>query len=132
MSRDFTFIDDLVDSVVGLIDHPPPLPEAQSRQRGTLSPVAPFRVVNIGASQPVELERFVDAIEQVIGRKAMRKYLPMQPGDVRRTHADTSELKRILGSSPTTPIDKGVAAFVDWYKSYYRTNAVKPAPATAP
>ncbi len=120
MSRDFTFIGDLVDGIVGLIGRPPAAPAARRRPpEAGLSPDAPFRIVNIGASQPVALEDFIAAIEKALGRAARRKYLPMQPGDVRRTHADTSALRALVPLPPPTPVEAGVAAFVAWYREYY-------------
>jgi UDP-glucuronate 4-epimerase len=121
MSRDFTYVDDLVRGIVGLVDLPPPPPGEEAR--GALaaeSPSAPFRIVNIGASQPIGLEEFVTALEDVLGRKARRKYLPMQPGDVRRTYADTSVLRSLVALPPPTPLKAGIEAFVRWYKDYYK------------
>jgi len=116
MSRDFTYIDDLVSAVVRLISVPPSLPADGG---GGASPVAPFRVVNIGAGQPVELERFIDAIEDALGRKARRKYLPMQAGEARRTYADNAELRKLVAWGPPTPLAEGVRGFIDWYRSRY-------------
>ena len=92
MLRDFTYIDDLVDGILGLIDQPPPLLGAAAN--------APFRVVNIGSARAVGLEQFIEAIEKVVGRKARRKYLPMQLGDVRETWADTELLRWLVASHP--------------------------------
>jgi UDP-glucuronate 4-epimerase len=84
----------------------------------TLSRVGPFRTVNIGASQPVELEEFIAAIERALGRRAKKTYVPMQPGDVRRTYASTELLHRLTGTRPSISLEQGVAAFADWYLSY--------------
>ena len=118
MLRDFTYIDDVVGGIVGLIERPPKLPGTGARS-SIDSPVAPFRAINIGASQPVGLEDFIAAIEQALGRKAKRKYLTMQPGDVRRTHADTTELTSLIHMRPPTTVQEGVANFVAWYKTHY-------------
>jgi len=121
MERDFTYIDDLVEAIVRLIDCPPPPADKGREREGAedigLSPVAPYRVVNIGNGAPVSLLAFVEAIEAKLGKKAIRNYLDMQPGDVPRTFADTSLLEKLVGLRPDTPIEKGVGAFVDWYRS---------------
>ncbi|CAN5336079.1 NAD-dependent epimerase [soil metagenome] len=119
MSRDFTFIDDLVAGIVGLIGRPPPAASAMGKRSDATSPVAPFRVVNIGASRPVGLEDFIAAIETALGRKARRRLLPMQPGDVQRTYADVTELRSLVDMPPPTPLAEGVGAFVEWYRDYY-------------
>jgi UDP-glucuronate 4-epimerase len=124
MSRDFTFIDDLVAGIVGLIGRPPPVAGAPERRSAATSPVAPFRVVNIGASRPVELEEFITAIEAALGRKARRRLLPMQPGDVRRTYADVTELRALVDMPPPTPLAEGVRAFVAWYRDYHAARLV--------
>jgi len=117
MTRDFTFIDDLVEALVRLIDVVP----AEAPVGGdSLSPIAPFRVVNIGNGAPVKLMDFVAAIEKHVGRKAIVNMKPMQPGDVTDTHADTTLLHRLTGFRPKTSIDDGVNAFVKWYLAYHR------------
>lgn len=118
MSRDFTFVDDLVESIVRLV---PLVPErdAESDAGDSLSPAAPFRVVNIGGGAPVELTKFIDAIEAKLGRKANRNLMPMQPGDVRDTFASADLLEKLTGYRPSTRIDEGVAKFVDWYREYF-------------
>ena len=113
MRRDFTHVDDLVAAIRGLIDAVP------SRGGEAASPVAPWRVVNIGNAQPVMLEELIAAIEQATGRRAIRNPLPMQPGDVPATWADISTLRRLTGLSPGTDIRKGVRDFVDWYLRYH-------------
>ncbi|WP_371347700.1 NAD-dependent epimerase/dehydratase family protein [Ancylobacter sp. IITR112] len=122
MWRDFTYVDDLVQGIRLLIDTVPPLPDARDApvQGDSLSPAAPFRVVNIGNSDKVRLLDFVDAIEAEIGRKAIRNYLPMQAGDVPATWADASLLHALTGFRPHTPFREGVARFVAWYRDYYR------------
>ena len=134
MQRDFTYVDDIVAGILGLAPLPPPAPAARKPEEepesgeehatgegedAGLSPSAPFRIVNIGASQPVELEDFIAAIEAAAGKPAKRIYLAMQPGDVRRTHADTSALRRLVALAPPTPVGEGVRAFVAWYRGYY-------------
>jgi UDP-glucuronate 4-epimerase len=128
MQRDFTYVDDLVRAVRLLIDVPPPPADARHAppiEGDTLSPAAPWRVVNIGNSAPVPLLDFVEAIEAEIGRPAQRNYLPMQTGDVPATWADCSLLQRLTGFRPNTPVREGVAAFVRWYREYYRVDAHK-------
>ena len=121
MYRDFTYVADLVQAIRLLIDTPPPLPHTVEPISGdNLSPVAPWRVVNIGNSDKVKLLDFVDAIEQALGRKAQRTYLPMQPGDVPATWADASLLRALTGYAPKTDVKDGIAAFVAWYREYYR------------
>ena len=123
MRRDFTYIDDLVRGIAGLIDAVPPAPgdrdDWQEVPGDTLSPVAPYRVVNIGNSEPVPLLDFVEAIEAAAGREAIRNYLPMQPGDVPATWADASLLQALTGYRPETPVAEGVARFVAWYRDFY-------------
>ncbi|SMO95629.1 UDP-glucuronate 4-epimerase [Paracoccus laeviglucosivorans] len=118
MRRDFTFVTDLVRAIRLLMDAVPG--NAPVGPEDSLSPVAPFRVVNIGNGSPVELLDFIAAIEDATGRKAIRDLLPMQPGDVPATWADTTLLRRLTGYAPQTPIGKGVAAYVEWFRSYYR------------
>ena len=123
MARDFTYVGDLVRAIRLLIDVVPPLPtdrpEGLMPEGDSLSPVAPYRVVNIGNSAPVPLLEFVAAIEGCLGQKAIRNYLPMQPGDVPATWADARLLQRLTGYAPQTDVRDGVARFVDWYRGYY-------------
>jgi len=117
MRRDFTYVDDLVEGIRRLIEVPPVrldiVPPGDS-----LSPVAPFRVVNIGNGTPVQLMDFVAAIEAALGITAQKRLLPMQPGDVPATWADTALLERLVGPLPHTDICVGAQRFVDWYRSY--------------
>jgi UDP-glucuronate 4-epimerase len=118
MARDFTFIDDLVEAIVRLIAVVP----ERGRPVGaedTLSPAAPFRTVNIGNGEPAPLLRFVDALEAELGRKAIRRMVDMQPGDVPRTWADSTLLERLTGFRPNTPVEVGIAAFVKWHRAEY-------------
>ena len=127
MDRDFTYVDDIATSIVLLVDAvpiKPVLPEMTDEDLGTdkdlgLSPAAPYRVVNIGNGQPVRLLTFIEAIEKSVGKPAARNYLPMQPGDVPATYADTTLLERLTGFRPSTPVSRGVAEFVAWYRDYY-------------
>ncbi|SFL80133.1 NAD-dependent epimerase [Shimia aestuarii] len=121
MSRDFTFIDDLVSGIVALVDAVPPASEERGEgvEGDSLSAVAPWRVVNIGNGQPVQLMTFVEAIEAAIGSTAQKNYMPMQPGDVPATWASADLLQALTGVRPRTPVDQGVRAFVDWYRDYY-------------
>ena len=116
MQRDFTYVDDLVEGIVRL------MPIAPGREpvdaMDSLSPVAPFRVVNIGNGAPVALGAFIEAIEKAVGRKAKRNLLPMQPGDVPATWADARLLEALVGKLPQTHIEEGVRQFVDWYRGW--------------
>ena len=121
MRRDFTFIDDIVQGVVRVADRiaaPNPDWDAAAPDPGT-SP-APYRVYNIGNHTPVELDHFIGAIEAALGKKAVRNYLPMQPGDVAATSADVEDLRRDVGFAPATPIETGIARFIAWYREYYK------------
>jgi UDP-glucuronate 4-epimerase len=121
MARDFTYIDDLVRGIRLLIDAVPQRPgSAEEIEPGdSLSPVAPFRIVNIGNSDKVRLLDFIEAIEAEIGREAIRNYMPMQTGDVPATWADAMLLQRLTGYCPQTPFREGVARFVSWYRDYH-------------
>lgn len=124
MSRDFTFIDDLVEGIVRLADSPPVAGRPVGRPGvDSLSPVAPWRVVNIAGSKPTGLEQFVSIVEDAMDRTADIRLLPMQTGDVRSTHADNELLRELTGYSPSTPVEVGVRAFVDWYREYEYANA---------
>ena len=120
MYRDFTYVDDLVRAIRLLIDVAPVRPEDCVVPEGdSLSPVAPFRVVNIGNSQKVRLLDFVEAIEDAMGRKAERNFMDMQKGDVPATWADATLLERLTGYRPQTDVREGVRRFVEWYGEYY-------------
>ena len=119
MYRDFTYVGDLVRAIRLLIDARPERPLDGAVSEGdSLSPVAPWRVVNIGNSDKVRLLDFVDAIEDCLGTKAIRNYMPMQPGDVPATWADATLLQRLTGYRPATPVKDGIAEFVTWYRDY--------------
>lgn len=118
MARDFTYVVDLVEAVTRLIDCIPPLDGTVSSDDPSLSPVAPFRVVNIGRGAPVNLLDFIEEIERKLGKKAIRNYMDMQPGDVPATFASADLLERLTGYRPQTSVREGVSAFVDWYREY--------------
>ncbi|MEL6466539.1 MAG: GDP-mannose 4,6-dehydratase [Pseudomonadota bacterium] len=122
MQRDFTYIDDLVEGIRGLIDAAPVRPDdpAHINAGDSLSPVAPYRVVNIGNSEPVKLMDFVTAIERAIGREAEKNFMDMQPGDVPATWADSSLLAALTGYAPRVSVDEGIKRFVAWYRDYYQ------------
>ncbi len=118
MRRDFTYVTDLVAGIADLIDVVPG--KAPVSERDSLSPVAPHRIVNIGNGETIELGRFIEAIEAATGRTAIRNLMDMQPGDVPATWADTGLLTDLLGHPLSrTPVEAGVAAFVDWYRAEY-------------
>ena len=117
MRRDFTYVTDLVRAIRLLMDAAPG--DTPVGPKDSLSPAAPFRVVNIGNGAPVELLDFIAAIEAATGKPAIKQMLPMQPGDVPATWADTALLSRLTGYAPQTPVQKGVAEYVDWFRSYY-------------
>ncbi|WP_417278887.1 NAD-dependent epimerase/dehydratase family protein [Celeribacter sp.] len=120
MKRDFTYVEDLVHAIRLLIDAVPVRPEDGVVEEGdSLSPVAPYRVVNIGNSDAVQLTDFIKAIEAATGQTAERNLMEMQPGDVPATWADASLLKRLTGYAPKTSVPEGVANFVRWYRQYY-------------
>ena len=121
MRRDFTYIDDLIEGITRLIDVPPirPASPAEIAPGDSLSPVAPYRVVNIGNGAPVRLLDFVEAIEEALGRKARRNMMEMQQGDVPATWADSTLLQSLTGFAPDTDLRDGVARFVAWYRDYY-------------
>lgn len=118
MRRDFTYIDDLVDGIAGLIEAVPG--DTPVSERDSLSPVAPYRLVNIGASAPTPLMEFIAAIEAACGRPAEKVMHPMQPGDVPATWAETGLLTDLTGYHPKVPVAEGVQRFVDWYRDYYQ------------
>jgi len=117
MQRDFTYIDDIVEGVVRVIDNPP---KGNPNWDGRASEsVAPYKVYNIGNGSPVKLMDFIEAIEETLGKTAKKNLLPMQPGDVPSTWADTSDLERDLGYKPYTPVKEGIKKFIEWYRKFY-------------
>ena len=121
MRRDFTYIDDIVEGIIRVLDHPAqPNPSWSGEQPDPGTSSAPARVYNIGNHRPVELLHFIETLEQALGKKAEKKLLPLQPGDVPATYADIDDLARDVGFSPATPIEEGIPRFVQWYKEFYR------------
>ena len=123
MSRDFTYIDDLIEAIMQLLFLVPEIKKQikpDQAEMDHISPVAPFRIVNIGNSKPEKLTGFIKSIENSIGIKAKINLMPMQPGDVSETWADTNFLKQLTGFSPKTKISDGVKSFVNWYRKYYK------------
>ena len=121
MQRDFTFVEDIVDGLVAAIDRPASVNSAWDPMRPdpATSGVAPWRVLNLGNSQRVELMRYIEVLEEKLSRKAQLNLLPMQPGDVARTEADVEETKLALDYAPSTTVEVGIGRFVDWYLDYY-------------
>jgi len=120
MRRDFTYIDDIVEGISRLL----PKVATGNKDWNGMNPdpatsFAPYRIFNIGNNQPVELLRFIEIIEEKTGRKAIKKYMPIQDGDVQETYADVDELMRAVDFKPATPIEVGIGRFVDWYREYY-------------
>ena len=114
MRRDFTFVDDVVEGVIRVMERPP------ARESTATFSRPPYRIYNIGNNQPIELGRLIEVLEEKIGRKAVIRGLPMQPGDVPVTYADIDELSAAVGYRPHTPIENGVSKFVDWYRKFYK------------
>jgi UDP-glucuronate 4-epimerase len=120
--RDFTYIDDIVEGIIRTLDRVPgPDPDYDPMAPTPASSSAPYRLYNIGNHQPVELLRYIEVLESCLGRKAERRLLPLQPGDVPDTYADVAALQRDTGYSPSTSVEVGVARFVDWYRQFYAT-----------
>jgi UDP-glucuronate 4-epimerase len=122
MRRDFTYVDDVVESVVRLVDRRPAgNPEFSTASPDPGSSSAPWRVYNIGNNKPVELLEVVRLLEEALGKKAKRELLPIQPGDVPATCADVDDLMRDVGFRPATPIAEGIRRFIEWYRAYHRS-----------
>jgi len=120
MRRDFTYIDDIVEGLVRVIDNPPS--QNDKLDSRTLDPAkskAPYRIYNIGNSKPVKLLDFIEAIEDELGKKAMKNMLPLQPGDVPASHADIGDLMKDFNYSPDTQVETGIKRFIEWYKDFY-------------
>jgi len=123
--RDFTYIDDIVEGVVRVLDRiPRPDPEWRGTAPDPASSLAPYRIYNIGSNRPIELLRYIEVLEHCLGRKAETLLLPMQPGDVADTFADVSELVRDIDYKPSTPIEIGIGNFVAWFRDYYRDSRI--------
>ena len=121
MKRDFTYINDLVKSICLLIEKKPD--EVKNRnnkiKNDSISKTAPFRIINIGNSKPINLLDYVKQLEDILGKKAKKNFVNMQDGDIKETHSDVKLLEHLTGYSPNTPIQDGISEFVKWYKSYY-------------
>lgn len=119
--RDFTYIDDIVEGVIRTLDQvPTPDPHWSGAEPDPASSSAPYRLYNIGSNNPVELLRYIEILEECLGRKAVMNLLPLQPGDVPDTYADVAALIADVGYKPATPVETGIARFVAWYREYYR------------
>lgn len=123
MERDFTYVDDIVEGIVKLIDKAPAPNKYWDESKDDLSTsFAPYKIYNIGNNNPVQLMRFINALESALGKEAEKVYMDMQPGDVLRTYADVSDLERDINFKPSTSIEDGLAKFVEWYKEYYKVD----------
>jgi len=121
MRRDFTYIDDIVDGIIKLIPQiPTPNPNWDGDNPDSATSFAPYKLYNIGNNQPVELLRFIEVIEEKLGKKAIKNFMPIQPGDVPATYADVDDLNNTVGFRPNTRIEDGITKFVDWFKNYYK------------
>jgi UDP-glucuronate 4-epimerase len=124
MERDFTYVDDIVEGVLRILDVVPKGdPGTDMTKPDPASSHAPYRLYNIGNNQPVKLTRFIEVLEVALRRKAQMNLLPMQPGDVPATYADVDDLGRAVGFRPSTPLEEGIARFVAWYREYYGLRA---------
>ena len=121
MERDFTYIDDIVEGIVKLIDKAPAANIEWDESKDDLSTsFAPYKIYNIGNNNPVQLMRFINALESALGKEVEKIYMDMQPGDVLRTYADVSDLERDINFKPSTSIEDGLKKFVEWYEDYYK------------
>lgn len=119
--RDFTYIDDIVEGVIRTLDHvAQPDPVWSGDDPDSATSTAPYRLYNIGSNRPVELLRYIEVLEDCLGRKAEKNLLPLQPGDVPDTYADVDALVQDVGYRPSTPVEEGVKHFVDWYRAFYK------------
>ncbi len=125
MRRDFTYIDDIAEGVIRVLDRPAAAdPAFDPMDPDPASSDAPYRVLNIGNNQPVDLMSYIETLERALGKTAIKNFLPLQDGDVPATYADTSDLKALTGFSPATSVRDGVERFVDWYRGYYGNRGV--------
>jgi UDP-glucuronate 4-epimerase len=121
MQRDFTFIDDIVEGLMRIMEHPATSnPDWSSAAPDPATSSAPYRIHNIGGNSPVELNRLIEVLEEALGRKAIRNLMPLQPGDVPATFADVSSLQEVTGFKPNIPVEVGVPRFVKWYREFYQ------------
>ncbi len=119
-TRDFTYVEDIAEGVIRSSDQiAEPNPDWSSDRPDPATSNAPFRIFNIGNNSPVKLNEYIEAVEEAVGKKAIKELLPLQPGDVPDTYADVSELVAAVGYKPATPVREGVRNFVNWYRSYY-------------
>src|SRR6266704_378166 len=120
MKRDFTYVDDVVESIVRIMNViPEPDPHWSGEQPDPSSSLAPFRLYNVGNQEPIELLEVIKLLEEALGRKAKKRLLPIQPGDVPATYADVQGLQRDIGFTPSTTMEEGIRRFVDWYREFY-------------
>lgn len=120
-SRDFTYIDDIIEGVIRVLDRvPEPNPDWSGDNPDSASSTAPYRLYNIGNNEPVELMHYIEVLEDCLGKKAEKNMLPMQPGDVQATYADIDDLVRDIGYKPDVTVEQGLANFVNWYRDFYR------------
>lgn len=120
MLRDFTYIDDIIEGIVRVINHVATSDEDwHATNPNPATSLAPYRIYNVGNSSPVKLMDFISAIEKACGKNAIKEYLPMQPGDVYQTNADTTRLEQDMGYKPNMLLNEGVRRFVEWYKNFY-------------
>lgn len=119
LERDFTYVDDIIEGVVRVIDRAPVVQSRQALSQQTHRTIPPYKIYNIGNSSPVSLSDFIAAIEQSLGKTAMKQYYPMQPGDVLKTFADIDDLEEDTGYKPGTDLQAGIGKFINWYKEYY-------------
>ncbi|MCX7816983.1 MAG: NAD-dependent epimerase [Syntrophales bacterium] len=120
MKRDFTFIDDIVEAMYRLVFQPPvPDPAWSPMDPDPATSNAPYRIYNIGSSKPVDLMEFIERLEEALGKKAKKNFLPLQLGEIKATHADVEDLYRTINFRPSTPLEEGIKKFADWFKDYY-------------
>jgi UDP-glucuronate 4-epimerase len=121
MKRDFTYVEDIVEGIIKLL---PKIPTGNKSWNGNnpdpATSFAPYRVFNIGNNKPVELLKFIEVLEEKIGKKAIKNFMPIQPGDVPETYADINALEKEIGFRPSTSIEEGIGKFVNWYRDYYK------------
>jgi UDP-glucuronate 4-epimerase len=121
MQRDFTYIDDIVEGVVRVMDKiPEPNPKWNGETPDSATSYAPYKIYNIGNNNPVELMHFIEVLEDYLGKKAVKNLLPIQQGDVPATYADVNDLIKDVGFKPSTPIEDGIKRFVGWYREYHK------------
>lgn len=120
MERDFTYVDDVVKGILGVLDKAPTAdPHADMTRPNPATSDAPYRLYNIGNNRPAKLTAFIEALERALGKTAKRNLLPMQPGDVCATRADVEDLRQFIGFSSSVPLEDGIGRYVQWFRSYY-------------